>query len=64
VSLVELRRALPVDRDTFDRGLQELRRAGRFGLSAAEGRHGLSQEEREAAIQEHGAVLLFVARRT
>lgn len=64
VSLVDLRRAMPVDRATFDQQLRELRHAGRFGLSAAEGRHGLSLEEREAAIQENGAVLLFVTRRT
>jgi hypothetical protein len=63
VSLVELRRAVPVDRAAFDAGLQQLRRAGRYGLSAAEGRHGLSAEERDAGIHEDGSLLLFVSRR-
>ena len=63
VSLVELRRAVPVDRTAFDAGLQELRRAGRYGLSAAEGRHGLSAQERDAGIHEDGSLLLFVSRR-
>ena len=63
VSLVELRRAVPVDRAAFDAGLQQLRRAGRYGLSAAEGRHGLSAEERDAGITEDGSLLLFVSRR-
>ena len=40
-----------------------LRRGGRFSLSAAEGRHGISDEEREAAIPEDGSLLLFVSRR-
>jgi hypothetical protein len=38
VSLVGLRRALPVGRAAFDAELQRLRRAGRYSLSAAEGR--------------------------
>src|SRR5262249_13782704 len=42
VSLVDLRRELPVDRDTFDRELRDLRRAGLFSLNAAEGREGLT----------------------
>ena len=63
VSLVDLRRALPVDRETFDRELRELRRAGRFSLNAAEGRQGLTPEEREAAINEGGSLQLFVSRR-
>src|SRR5262249_3135353 len=52
LSLLDLRRALPVDRQTFDTGLEELRQAGRYILSAAEGRHGLRPEEQEAAIRE------------
>jgi hypothetical protein len=63
VSLVGLRRALPVERATFDAELQRLRRAGRYSLSAAEGRHGISPEERDAAIAEDGSLLLFVSRR-
>jgi hypothetical protein len=64
VSLVELRRALPHDRATFDRELRELRRAGRYSLSAAEGRHGIQPEEQEAGIREEGSLLLFVSRKT
>ncbi|MGH7168891.1 MAG: hypothetical protein ACRELF_01055 [Gemmataceae bacterium] len=63
VSLVELRRAVPVERAAFDIGLRDLRRAGRYGLSAAEGRHGLRVEEQDAAIHEDGSLLLFVSRR-
>jgi hypothetical protein len=63
VSLVGLRREVPVDRDAFDAELQRLRRAGLYSLSAAEGRHGISPEEREAAIPEDGSLLLFVSRR-
>jgi hypothetical protein len=63
VSLVDLRRDLPLDRDTFDRELRRLRQAGRFTLSAAEGRHGLSPEEQDAAIPEEGTLMLFVARK-
>jgi hypothetical protein len=63
VSLVGLRRELPVDRAAFDVELQRLRRAGFYSLSAAEGRHGISTEEREAAIPEDGSLLLFVSRR-
>jgi hypothetical protein len=63
VSLVDLRAALPVPRDVFDRELQKLRLAGRYGLSAAEGRHGLSPEEAAAAITEDGTLLLYVSRK-
>jgi hypothetical protein len=63
VSLADLRRALPVDRAAFDRELNQLRRAGRFSLSGAEGRHGLRDEEKDAAIREGDNLLLFVARR-
>jgi hypothetical protein len=64
VSLVALRQALPLDRAAFDAGLGQLRRAGRFTCSAAEGRHGLTAEERAAGIAEDGALLLYVSRRT
>jgi hypothetical protein len=63
VSLVELRGAVPVGRATFDAGLQDLRRAGRYTLSAAEGRHGISPAEQEAGLHEDGALLLYVSRR-
>jgi hypothetical protein len=62
VSLVALRQALPVPREQFDRELRALRQAGRYTLSAAEGRHGISPEEREAGITEEGSLLLFVSR--
>jgi hypothetical protein len=63
LSLLDLRRALPVDRQTFDTGLEALRRAGCYVLSAAEGRLGLRPEEQEAAIRESGALLLYVSRK-
>ena len=64
VSLVELRRLLPVDREQFDRELRKLRLAGKYSLSGAEGRHGISPEEREAGILEDGALLLYVSRKS
>jgi hypothetical protein len=63
VSLVDLRRELPYDRETFDSELRKLRRAGLFTLSTAEGRHGLTPEEQTAAIREEGTLLLSVSRR-
>jgi hypothetical protein len=63
VSLVDLRREVPVNRDSFDAGLRHLRQLGRYGLSAAEGRHGISPEEQAAGIREHDALLLFVSRK-
>lgn len=64
VSLVDLRARLPMAREAFDSGLQNLRLAGRYGLSSAEGRHGLTPEERDAAIIEDGILLLYVSRKT
>jgi hypothetical protein len=61
VSLVELRRVLAIDREQFDMELRKLRLAGRYSLSAAEGRHGVSPEQRDAGIQEDGALLLYVS---
>jgi hypothetical protein len=63
VSLVQLRQEVPVGRGTFDEGLDQLRRLGRYSLQGAEGRHGISAEERAAGIEEHGHLLLFVSRR-
>lgn len=63
VSLVDLRRALPFDRETFDGELRKLRRAGLYTLSTAEARHGLTPEEQEAAIREEGTLLLSVSRK-
>jgi hypothetical protein len=62
VSLVALRGALSADRDSFDQGLRRLRQEGRYALSAAEGRDGISAEERAAGILEEGSLLLFVSR--
>jgi hypothetical protein len=63
VGLVLLRRELGLERSDFDSGLQELRRAGRYSLSSAEGRHGLSDDERAAGIVEEESLLLYVSRR-
>jgi hypothetical protein len=64
VSLVELRKALPVVPATFDAELRKLRIAGRYTLSAAEGRHGITPEERAGGIEEHGSLLLYVSRKS
>ncbi len=64
VSLVDLRRAVPLPRTDFDAGLNRLRAAGRYTLSAAEGRHGLGDEERAAGLAEDGVLLLYVSRRS
>ncbi len=63
VSLVDLRRALAVDHSVFDAALHKLRQAGRYTLSGAEGRHGITAEELAAGVQENGALLLYVSRR-
>jgi hypothetical protein len=64
VSLVELRRMLSMDREQFDRELRKLRLAGKYSLSAAEGRHGISPEEHDAGILEDGTLLLYVSRKS
>jgi hypothetical protein len=63
VSLVDLRREVPLARAVFDSELRKLRVAGRYTLSAAEGRHGITPQEREAAITEDGSLLLYVSSR-
>jgi hypothetical protein len=63
VSLVPLRQALGLGRAAFDAGIEQLRRAGRYSLSAAEAREGISPEEQAAGLREQGALLLFVSRR-
>jgi hypothetical protein len=63
VSLAELRPALGCDRAAFDADLRALRAAGRYTLSAAEGRHGLTPAERDAGVTEDGTLLLFVSRK-
>jgi hypothetical protein len=64
VSLVDLRRALAVSRETFDEELRRLRLSGRYGLSAAEGRFGLRAEEQQAGVLEDGTLLLYVSRKS
>lgn len=63
VSLIDLRREMSVNRDVFDRGIRKLRESGKLTLSATEGRHGISDEERQAGIVEEGQLLLFVSLR-
>jgi hypothetical protein len=63
VSLVWLRQEIPVGRAQFDEGLNALRRAGLYTLTAAESRSGITPEEREAGIFEQGSLLLYVSRR-
>jgi hypothetical protein len=64
LSFVALRQALSgVQRVAFDAGLDELRRAGKYTLSSAEGRHGITDTERAAGIREDGQLLLYVSRR-
>jgi hypothetical protein len=63
VSLVWLRQEVPVGRAEFDEGLNALRRAGLYTLTAAESRAGITPEEREAGIFEQGSLLLYVSRR-
>jgi hypothetical protein len=64
VSLVALRGALPCPREQFDAELRQLRLAGQYTLSAAEGRHGLTAAEQEASILENGSLLLYVSRKS
>jgi hypothetical protein len=64
VSLVELRRAVPVSRQVFDAELRQLRLAGKYTLSAAEGRHGVNAAEQESGITEDGTLLLYVSRKS
>lgn len=63
VSLVDLRRAVGLHRWEFDIELRRLRVDGVLVLSAAEGRHGISGEELNAAVRENGELLLYVSRR-
>jgi hypothetical protein len=64
VSLMKLRQRLPLSRERFDAELRALRIAGRYTLSAAEGRHGLTTAEREASILENGTLFLYVSRKS
>jgi hypothetical protein len=63
-NLAAVRAALAVPRPVFDALLHQLRRAGRYSLSAAEGRRGaLSAEDLAAAVMEDGQALLWLSRR-
>jgi len=63
VSLVDLRRALSsYPLPVFDAELRKLWSEGRYSLRAAEGRFGISPEEREAGFLQEGTLLLFVSR--
>ena len=65
VSLIDLRRELSgFNREQFDEGIKGLRRSRKFSLSAAEGRLGISEDQKNAAILEAGSLLLFVSRRS
>src|SRR5258707_373111 len=61
VSLLDLRAALPFGRELFDAELHKLRLGGKYSLSAAEGRLGLSPEEHAAGILEEGTLMLYVS---
>ena len=53
VHLADVRAAFPkLSKAEFDRAIQDARKAGKLSLSAAEGRHGISEKDREAAIHE------------
>jgi hypothetical protein len=64
VSLVDLRRALAgrgvTDRQAQDMAIWHARKAGRVTSSPFEGRHGITPEEREAAIQESTGPIGFL----
>jgi hypothetical protein len=62
INLVRLRPAAALG-GSFDSALNELRRAGLVGMAAMEGRYGTSQAERDAALREHGELLLFASRK-
>jgi integrase len=61
LSLRALREALTVPREAFDALLHQLRRSGRYSLSACE--RAVSPEDAAAGIQEHGQLLVFVSRK-
>lgn len=66
VRLLDLRQALSeFDRDRFDEGLRRLRLNDEFTLDSHEVRHRpLTEQEREAGIQEAGTLLVYVSRRS
>jgi len=64
VSLVDLRRqAGHLSRTQFDAALQRLRLEGVLSLASAEGREGISPEQRAASIPEGDRLLLYVSLR-
>jgi hypothetical protein len=62
VSLVKLRAAVPADRAAFDGWLNEMRRDRKYSLVAAEGRFGISAEERRDGITEDGTLKIWIER--
>ncbi|MBW3596987.1 MAG: hypothetical protein KY475_06895 [Planctomycetes bacterium] len=64
VSLAELRKDLDTfPREEFDRHLRQLRVEQRFTLSGAQSKQGLSEEVRDAGVNEAGHLLTYVSRR-
>jgi hypothetical protein len=65
VLLLDLRRALAdVDRQSFDLGLEALRRKARYSLDSADGRHErLPREALDAGVREGSSLLVYAARR-
>lgn len=62
VSLVQLRAAYPsLSRTLFDSMLHQCRLQGALTLVSAEGRGGLTPEEKAAGILEEGRLLLYVS---
>lgn len=49
------------DKVAFDGELRKLRIAGRYTLSGIEGRHGVTEAQRAAAIMEDGEMLGYVS---
>lgn len=61
-NLVELRKRIRCSRETFNKVLHAARVAGRVTMSLAEGRHGITPEERAAGILDgEGQLLLFAS---
>lgn len=55
VSMVDLRKELGLPKEQFDGLVHELRKSGKWGAAALEGRHGITPEERDAAIVDPGS---------
>ncbi len=63
VSLVDLRKQVPnLTPEQFNAAVAGLRRQGKLELAAAEGRHGIGEQEQAAGIKEEGQLLLYAKR--